>query len=84
MNIQGFGGLCFVFFFFLPKWLQMKIYQKPFVFTRILYNPFAIWEIKYFLTSLIIISLALKAIKQNHLDNWKQLSNQLFEELFVA
>lgn len=52
-------------------------------FSRILYNPFVIWEIKYFLTSLII-SLALKAIKQNHLDNWKWLSNQLFEDLFVT
>lgn len=53
-------------------------------FTRILYNPFADREIKYFLTSLIIISLILKAIKQNHLDNWKCLSNQLFEDVFVA
>lgn len=62
----------------------MMIYQKLFVFTRILYNPFANWEIKYFLTSLIIISLTLKAIKQNHLDNWKRLSSQLFEDVFVA
>lgn len=62
----------------------MMIYQKLFVFTRILYNPLAIWELKYFLTSLKIISLTLKAIKQNHLDNWKCLSNQLFEDVFVA
>lgn len=62
----------------------MVIYQKLFVFTRILYIPFSNWEIKYFLTSLIIIILTLKAIKQNHLDNWKCLSNQLFEDVFVA